>query len=226
MSELLKRGFSIYKIVIQNKLVAAVMMFVSGVMMSISGFTGSGNDTKTMPTALTVVGAALTLWGAYRIGFLRAGLLSARGSEEKSIKKRALVAMAVESVVYFLLVLLGVFLLTHEQLMNTVLNIMTGAFTILNGIFGVLYLLKNRTKIDAVWKFKVVLTLLEFILGSYFIISSETITLTALILLGLLTAVAGVLEIIITASKESLKNTVKDGQSILNTLKSGEKPEL
>lgn len=226
MSELLKRGFSIYKIVIQNKLVAAVMMFVSGIMMSIAGFTGNGNDTKTMPSALIIVGAALTLWGAYRVGFLRANFLAARGAEEKTAKKHAMIAMVLESSVYLLLVLLGVFLLTHEQLMNTVLNIMTGAFTILNGVFGVIYLFKNHARIDGIWKFKVILTLLEFILGVYFIVSSETITLTALILLGILTAVAGVLEIIITASKESIKNTVKDGQSIINTLKSGEKPEL
>ncbi len=225
MSELLKRGFSIYKIVIQNKLVAAIMMFISGVMMTISGFTGKGNNTTVMPVALIIVGSALTLWGAYQIGFLRANLLSAQGTEEKSAKKRALLAMSVESVVYFLLILLGIFLLTHKQLMNTALNIMAGVFTILNGIFGAIYLVKNRNKIDTVWKFKIILTLLEFILGCYFIISSETINLNMFIFLGTLTAVAGTLEIILTASRESLKNTVKDGKSILNTIKSGDHPE-
>ena len=225
MSELLKRGFSIYKIVIQNKLVASVMMFVSGIMMSIAGFSGNGNDTKTMPIALTVAGSALTLWGAYRVGFLRAKLLISRGAEEKTAQKRALIAMIFESVLYSLLIVAGVFLLTNEQFTNLVLNLMTGIFTILNGIFGVLYLIKNYQKLDAIWKFKVVLTLLEFILGIYFIASSNSIPPTSFIILGLITTVAGVVEIIITASKESIKSTLKDGQVIIDTLKPGKNSE-
>ena len=60
----------------------------------------------------------------------------------------------------------------------------------------------------------------------YFILTAQTIGLTAIILLGILTTVAGTLEMILTLSVDSLKGVVKDGKDIVKTLKNDNAGEL
>ena len=226
MSGLLKRGMKAYMIFLQNKLVACTMMLMSGIMMTISGFNGNGNDTKTIPTFIILIGAALSLWTSYRVGYIHANIKQEQSERQTKVSKKALIITVLETILCLLVVCLGVFLINNEQLMNTVLNIMAGGFSILNGVFGVIYLVQNRQNIDNVWKFKIILTVLEFALGIYFILTAQTIGLTAIILLGILTTVAGTLEMILTLSVDSLKGVVKDGKDIVKTLKNDNAGEL
>ena len=225
MSELLKRGAKAYKIFLQNKLVASFLMLISGIMMAISGLTGNGNDTKTLPTTIVVIGAVLSLWAFYRIGFTRAKVLLDKDARQKKIDKRNMIMMIFEAALYLFIVGIGVFLLINEKFTNTALNVMAGGFSILNGVFGVIYLIKNRKNIETVWKFKLVLTILEFGLGIYFIFAAKTIGMTAFILLGALTTVAGILEVILALSFKEIVNTAKDGRDIVRTLKTGKKDD-
>ena len=72
MNQLVIRGFNAYKIFLKNKLASSIMMLVSGVMMLIAAINGRGNDTKTLPSLITVVGVILAFWSFYRIGYLKA----------------------------------------------------------------------------------------------------------------------------------------------------------
>ena len=59
MNELVKRGFSAYKIFLKNKLVASIMMLFSGVMMFIAALQGKGNDVYSLPILITTLGTTL-----------------------------------------------------------------------------------------------------------------------------------------------------------------------
>ena len=103
---------------------------------------------------------------------------------------------------------------------------MAGFFTTLNGVLGAINTYKARKNIDFHWKFVVVLTLFELILGPYFIIASDSIDINSYIVMGMLTMVAGVAEIISASTKENLKETLDDGKKMANIIRNGkENPE-
>ena len=71
MNKLVKRGFSAYKIFLKNKIASSIMMLMAGVMMFIAALNGKGNDTKSLPMLITSIGAILTFWGVYRVGYVK-----------------------------------------------------------------------------------------------------------------------------------------------------------
>ena len=62
MDKYVKRGLGAYIIFLKNKVASSLLMLFSGIMMFIAALNGKGNDTKSLPTLITVVGAALTLY--------------------------------------------------------------------------------------------------------------------------------------------------------------------
>ena len=224
MNRLVKRGLSAYKIFLKNKFMAALMMFVSGVMMFIAALDGKGNDTWTLPIIITILGAILSLWAAYRLGYLKSSYNEDKNQSrtEKTAKKKELLLQLLETIVYIVIAGLGVFLLVNQEFTNKALNLMAGFFTTLNGIFGAVSTYKNREVKDFHWKFVVVLMLLEFVLGPYFIIASDAIDISSYVIMGALTTIAGTAEIISASTKESLRETVSDGKKMVRIMKNGE----
>ena len=102
---------------------------------------------------------------------------------------------------------------------------MAGGFTTLNGVLGVISAYKNRENKDFRWKFMIVLTVIELILGPYFIITSDSIDINGYIIMGVLTTVAGTIEVISALTKDNLKGTIKDGKDIVRIIKDGEESE-
>ncbi|MBP5674848.1 DUF308 domain-containing protein, partial [Candidatus Saccharibacteria bacterium] len=100
-----------------------------------------------------------------------------------------------------------------------VLNLMAGGFTTLNGVLGVISAYKNRNDKDFRWKFMLVLTIIELIIGPYFIIVSDSIDIAGYIIMGVLTMVAGLIEVISTFTKTNLKSTLDDGKEIIRIMK-------
>jgi uncharacterized membrane protein HdeD (DUF308 family) len=114
---------------------------------------------------------------------------------------------------------LGFFLILNEGFTNKVLNLMSGGFTILNGVFGAIYVYKHRGNKNPKWKFRIILTVVELVVGTYFIIASDSIETVGFIIMGLLTTIAGSIEVFSSLSKESLRDTLQDGKEIVETLK-------
>ncbi|MBQ3352411.1 DUF308 domain-containing protein [Candidatus Saccharibacteria bacterium] len=228
MNRLVKRGLSAYKIFLKNKFMASFMMFIFGIMMFIAALNGKGNDTWTLPIIITILGAILSLWAAYRLGYIKSSYNEAKKQprEERTIRKKELVLQFCETAVYIIITGLGVFLLTNQSFTDKILNLMAGFFTTLNGVLGAINTYKARKNIDFHWKFVVVLTLFELILGPYFIIASDSIDINSYIVMGMLTMVAGVAEIISASTKENLKETLDDGKKMANIIRNGkENPE-
>ncbi len=228
MNRLVKRGLSAYKIFLKNKFMASLMMFVSGVMMFIAALNGKGNDTWTLPIIITILGSVLSLWAAYRLGYLKSNFDEGKkqSRDEKTIKRKELFLQLIETAIYVTIAGLGVFLLTNQDFTNKVLNLMAGFFTTLNGVFGAISTYKNRKIKDFRWKFVVVLMLLEFILGPYFIIASDSIDIGNYLVMGALTTVAGIAEIISASTKESLKETIDDGKKMVHIMKDGKESDI
>ena len=227
MNKLVKRGFSAYKIFLKNKIASSIMMLMAGVMMFIAALNGKGNDTKSLPMLITSIGAILTFWGVYRIGYVKAVFdkIDKTNREEKTAGQKVLISQIGETLLYILVLSLGIFLLTNENFTNKVLNLMAGGFTTLNGVLGVINVYKNRENKDFRWKFMIVLTVIELIIGPYFIITSDSIDINGYIIMGVITTVAGTIEVISALTKDNLKGTIKDGKDIVRIIKDGEESE-
>ena len=196
------------------------MMFISGLMMAIAGFNGNGNDTKMLPSVIALVGFVLSLWAFYRIGYIKSNFDKLKDREEKVIERKVLIFQIVEAVIYLLVTALGVFFFVNENFTNKVLDLMCGGFTILNGVFGCIYIYKNREKKNFGWKFRIGLTVLEFGMGIYFIIASNSINATGYAIMGSLTTIAGIIEVAHAITRQNIEDAVKDSKDIVKALKS------
>ena len=219
MNRLLKRGLNAYKIFLKNKLAMSIMMLVSGIMMYIAAMNGKGNDIKTLPILITIAGVVFSFWAFYRLGYIKSNIDKLDESRDKRIEKRGFYLQIVEASIYTIISGLGIFLLVNESFTNTVLDLMAGGFTTLNGVIGVINTVKGRNDIDFRWKFMLVLTVLELILGPFFIFKSNTIDLNGYLLMGTLTTVAGLIEVISSLSMQTLRDTISDSKEIVKKLK-------
>ena len=226
MNTLVKRGLSAYKIFLKNKLVASIMMLSSGIMMFIAALQGKGNDVYSLPILITTLGTVLTLWAVYRLGALKSEYTRLKGTDER-IKKRELFAQIIEGLVYVTVAGVGVFLLSNHEFTNKALNLMAGFFTTLNGVLNIVTIYKNREIKNLRWKIRAVLMVFKLILGPFFIISSDSVDINGYIIMGALTTVAGVMEVITVTNKENIKGTLTDGKDIVHIMKTGKKdPEI
>ncbi len=205
----------------KNKLVASMMMLVSGVMMAIGALNGRGNDTKTIPILITSAGVMFSIWAFYRVGYIKANYDKLDDETQKSIEKRVLILQAIEALAYIIVTVAGIYLLLNESLMNLILNLVVGIFTTFNGIMGVISLCKRLKNRNYRWIVRLILTIFELIAGPYFIIMASSVDISGLLVMGILTAVAGIIEVVSVYSKEYLIETVKDGKSAVSTLKTG-----
>lgn len=221
MNRLVKRGIVAYKIFLKNKIAMALMMLFSGIMMLIAALNGKGNDTKTMPLTIALAGMAFSFWSLYRLGYLKAERDKIEDRREKADSRRLFILQIGESLLYVIIAVVGIFLLMNESFMDKVLNLMCGGFTILNGVMGSIKIYKNRKNIDFQIKFVIVLTVLEFVAGLFFIFAPE-LNITCYIVMGIITAVAGVVETINAFTMDNVKNTLQDGKDIVHIMKDGE----
>ena len=225
MNKLLKRGMNAWLIFIKNKVAGAVMMFISGLMMAIAGFNGNGNDTKTLPSVIALFGFIFALWAFFRIGYIKSDYDKTEDRELKAVLRRQFCLQIFETAIYLIIVFLGVYLFVNENFTNKVLDLMCGGFTILNGIFGVIYVVKNRDRKNFGWKFRVGLTIFEFAMGLYFIFASNSINATGYLIMGSMTTVAGIIEIAHAITRENIENAVKDSKDIIKAFKDEEDEE-
>ena len=224
MDKMVKRGLSAYKIFLKNKLVASIMMLSSGIMMFIGAIQGKGNDVYSLPILITSLGTALTLWSACKLGYLKCEYDHYKGTEDQ-IKKRELFAQIIEGLVYTAVAGIGVFLLSNHQFTDKALNLMAGFFTTLNGVLNIFNVYKGRENKTLKWEFRLVLMVFELILGPFFIINSDGLEVGWYIVMGALTTVAGIIEVLTVSTKENIRGTIKDGKNILHIMKTGKKPE-
>ena len=145
--------------------------------------------------------------------------------EEKIAGRKVLLSQFAETLLYMLVAGLGVFLLSNEGFTNKILNLMAGGFTTLNGVLGAINAYKNRENKDFRWKFMLVLMVLELIIGPYFIIVSDSIDIPGYIIMGVITTVAGIIEVISALTRDNIRGTIKDGKDIVRIIKDGENPE-
>ena len=139
---------------------------------------------------------------------------------ERDVELGNLILQIYETIVYLIVCLIGVFLLLNENFTNQALNLMTGGFTIFNGIVGVIGAIKNCEKYTTFgWKFMLGLTIIELGLGAYFIFMSNTINNVCLGVMGVITTIAGLIEVISSLRKDVLQKTVQDGKDIVKILK-------
>lgn len=216
MSKVLKRGLSVYKIFLKNKIVASIMMLSSGIMMFIGAIQGKGNDTYSLPILITSLGTCLTLWSVYKIGFLKA---------DGKNNKKELIFQISETLIYVVVAGLGVFLLSNHSFTDKVLNLMAGFFTTLNGVINIYTIIKTRENRNLRWEIRIVLMISELILGPLFIINSDGLDVGWYIVMGALTTVAGIIEVITVSNKENLKDALNDGKNIVHIVKTGKKAE-
>ena len=232
MNTLLKRGIGAYKVFLKNKLVSSVMMLFSGFMMFVASLNGQGNDVKSLPILITVVGSLLALWGSYRIWRIKGEYdrVVAEDSVNNKSKRKELLLQIGETLLYYAVLGLGIFLLINESVMDKVLNLMAGGFTTLNGVLGVIGAIKKRTNKDFQWKLLLVLTVLELMIGPYFIFrtfgSSEPISVAGYTVMGALTTMAGIVEVISVMSHGNIRTTIDDGKKIVKILKDDDSREV
>jgi hypothetical protein len=62
-------------------------------------------------------------------------------------------------------------------------------------------------------------------MGAYFLICCQNIEITGYILMGSLTTVAGIIEVINAFTRENIKSTENDVKDIVHIMKDGKKPE-
>lgn len=221
MNKLVKRGISVYKIFLKNKIAMSLMMLFSGIMMFIAAINGHGNDTKTMPLMITLAGAGFAFWSLYRLGCIKSDYEKITDRQEKVLQKRAIYLQISEAAVYVIIAIVGIFLLINESFTNKVLNLMAGGFTTLNGVLGAIKVFKGRELKNFRWKFTLVLTIIELILGPIFIFA-PTIDINGYIVMGALTSIAGTIEVISAFTMDNIKNTIKDGKDIARIVKDRE----
>ena len=221
MNKLVKRGISVYKIFLKNKIAMSLMMLFSGIMMFIAAINGHGNDTKTMPLMITLAGAGFAFWSLYRLGCIKSDYEKITDRQEKVLQKRAIYLQIGEAAVYIIIAIVGIFLLINESFTDKVLNLMAGGFTTLNGVLGAIKVFKGRELKNFRWKFTLVLTIIELILGPIFIFA-PTIDINGYIVMGALTSIAGTIEVISAFTMDNIKNTIKDGKDIARIVKDRE----
>ena len=221
MNKLVKRGISVYKIFLKNKIAMSLMMLFSGIMMFIAAINGHGNDTKTMPLMITLAGAGFAFWSLYRLGCIKSDYEKITDRQEKVLQKRAIYLQIGEAAVYVIIAVVGIFLLINESFTDKVLNLMAGGFTTLNGVLGAIKVFKGRELKNFRWKFTLVLTIIELILGPIFIFA-PTIDINGYIVMGALTSVAGTIEVVSAFTMDNIKNTIKDGKDIARIVKDRE----
>ena len=221
MNKLVKRGISVYKIFLKNKIAMSLMKLVSGIMMFIAAINGHGNDTKTMPLMITLAGAGFAFWSLYRLGCIKSDYEKITDRQEKVLQKRAIYLQIGEAAVYIIIAIVGIFLLINESFTDKVLNLMAGGFTTLNGVLGAIKVFKGRELKNFRWKFTLVLTIIELILGPIFIFA-PTIDINGYIVMGALTSIAGTIEVISAFTMDNIKNTIKDGKDIARIVKDRE----
>ncbi len=219
MNKLLRRAGSAWLIFIKNKLAGAVMMLISGFMMALAGFNGKGNDTKTLPSIIALGGIILALWAFYRIGYIKSRYDRIREREAKILERKVLFAQIFESSIYLIITALGVYLFINESFTNRILDYMCGGFTILNGVFGSIYVYKKREKKNFGWKFRLGLTIVEFLMGIYFIFAADSIDAGGYLVMGSITTVAGIIEVAHAITRENIESTIKDSKDIVKALK-------
>ena len=219
MNKLVKRGFSAYRIFLKDKLAMSMMMFIPGVMMFIGALNGKGNDTVAMPLGITAAGAVFTFWAFYQIGKIKADLDRIEGREERRLQKRLLIFQILEGAIYLIVMIVGVLLLINQDFVNKFLNLMAGGFTTLNGVMGIIKLLKSYNEKNFRYYFKVVLTILELAIGPYYFFASDSISSGWFMTMAILTMVAGAAEVIAALTPESLRSTVEDSKEIVKILK-------
>ena len=221
MNELVKRGFGVYKIFLKNKIASSIMMLFSGFMMFIAGINGYGNDTKSLPMLITSIGVVLTLWSAFRLGYFKAVFdgIAKENQVERRAELKIIFLHIAESLIYIAVAGVGVFLLSNEGFTNKALNLMTGGFTTLNGVLGAIKAFKNHDEIDFRFKLGVVLTVVELALGIFFIFASDSIETFWYVIMGGVTTVAGVIEVIAAMTHENIESTIDDGKKIIQIIK-------
>lgn len=224
MNKLVTRGFSVYKIFLKNKIASSIMMFFSGVMMFIAALNGKGNDTKTLPIVITCVGTVLTLWGVYKIGYLKSHIdkIDKQNTIERKPQKKTLLLQVAETMLYVAVAGVGIFLLLNESFINKILDLMSGGFTTLNGVLGLIQAVKNKDEIDFRWKLMLALSIIELIVGPYFIFMSNSITTVGYTIMGAITTVAGLIEVISAMTGENIDSTLHDGKEIVRIIKDEE----
>lgn len=226
MNKLVKRGLSAYRIFLKNKLAMSLMMLFSGIMMFIAAINGHGNDTKSLPLMITLGGAAFAFWSLYRLGYVKSDYdkIERANRQERDIARKTIFMQIGEAAIYVAIAVVGIFLLANESFTNKVLNLMAGGFTTLNGVLGAIKTYKNRANSKTFgWKFTLGLTIVELILGPFFIFAPE-VDINGYIIMGVLTSVAGTIEVISALTVDNLKNTIKDGKDIVRIMKD-KKPE-
>ena len=219
MNKLIKRGFSAYKIFLKNKLAAAFMMFIPGVMMFIGASNGRGNDTVGMPLGITAAGAVFTFWACYQAGRIKSDLDRAEDRGEQRVQRKLLIFQILEGLLYLAVMVAGILLLINQGFVDKVLNLMAGGFTTLNGITGAIKVFKRRDEKDYRWYFKLVLTLLELVVGPYYFFASDSISSGWFMTMAILTMVAGAVEVISALTPESLKSAMRDSKEIVRIMK-------
>ncbi|MBO7657323.1 DUF308 domain-containing protein [Candidatus Saccharibacteria bacterium] len=219
MNKLIKRGFSAYKIFLKNKLAAAFMMFIPGVMMFIGALNGRGNDTVGMPLGITAAGAVFTFWACYQAGRIKSDLDRAEDRGEQRVQRKLLIFQILEGLLYLAVMVAGILLLINQGFVDKVLNLMAGGFTTLNGITGAIKVFKRRDEKDYRWYFKLVLTLLELVVGPYYFFASDSISSGWFMTMAILTMVAGAVEVISALTPESLKSAMRDSKEIVRIMK-------
>lgn len=228
MNKIIKRGINAYKVFMKNKLATSLMMLFFGTMMFISALNGRGNDTRSLPLIIIFAGMIFSFWAFYRFGYIKSNYDFNKKENPEALKgaKKALVLQVLEALVYTLISAIGVYLLINEGLTNKVLDLITGGFMTLNGIFSAIFIYKNRENKDLHWKLEIILMILEFGIGPYFIFASNSISITGYIVMGVITMVAGLIETLSALTKESLKNTVQDGKNIINIMKDEDEKDV
>ncbi len=225
MNKLVKRGLKAYNIFLKNKLAASLMMLIPGLMMTFAAIQGNGNDTKSLPLMILLAGAVFSFWGFFRLGYSKCVIDRPNNADDRGGWRRDFFLLMLETVLYLIIAALGVYLLMNESLTNRILNLMAGGFTTFNGIMGAIRAFKGRDNKDFRWKFMLVLTLFELGWGIYFLIASESIGIGSYLVMGIITSVAGLIEVISCLNAKTLKDTIKDGKQIVKTMKSDEKVE-
>lgn len=225
MNKLVKRGLKAYNIFLKNKLAASLMMLIPGLMMTFAAIQGNGNDTKSLPLMILLAGAVFSFWGFFRLGYSKCVIDRPIKADERGSWRRDFFLLMLETILYLIIAALGVYLLMNESLTNRILNLMAGGFTTFNGIMGAIRAFKGRDDKSFRWKFMLFLTAFELIWGIYFLIASESIDIGSYLVMGIITSVAGLIEVISCLNAKTIKDTIEDGREIVKTMKDDEKDQ-
>ena len=222
MNKLVKRGLKAYNIFLKNKIAASLMMFIPGLMMTIAALNGNGNDLKSLPLMILIAGEIFSFWSLWRLGYIKANLDKMEDEDERKAAWKIFLLQCGEAAIYLLIAALGVYLLINEDLTNRILNLMAGFFTTLNGVLGAVKVVKGRNNKNFAWKFKLFLTLFELGFGIYFLIAHADIGIKSYFVMGMITTIAGAIEVASCFNAETFMDTLEDGKEIVDTMKGKE----